>query len=49
MSTTNRPPHQHDRGGNPYENAKAESFFRTLKMKEVYLKTTGRSRKRSRT
>ena len=24
--------------GNPYENAKAESFFRTLKMKEVYLK-----------
>ncbi|HEV8223932.1 MAG TPA: integrase core domain-containing protein, partial [Rubrobacteraceae bacterium] len=24
--------------GNPYENAKAESFFRTLKMEEVYLK-----------
>jgi putative transposase len=24
--------------GNPYENAKAESFFRTLKMDEVYLK-----------
>ena len=23
--------------GNPYENAKAESFFRTLKMEEVYL------------
>ena len=23
---------------NPYENAKAESFFRTLKMEEVYLK-----------
>jgi putative transposase len=23
---------------NPYENAKAESFFRTLKMGEVYLK-----------
>jgi putative transposase len=22
----------------PYENAKAESFFRTLKMEEVYLK-----------
>ncbi len=22
--------------GNPYENAKAESFFRTLKMEEVY-------------
>lgn len=26
------------RVGNPYENAKAESFFRTLKMEEVYLK-----------
>jgi putative transposase len=38
MSTTNRPPHQHDRGGNPYENAKAESFFRTLKTEEVYIK-----------
>lgn len=25
------------RVGNPYENAKAESFFRTLKMEEVYL------------
>jgi putative transposase len=24
--------------GNPYENAKAESFFRTLKIEEVYLK-----------
>ncbi len=24
--------------GNPYENAKAESFFRTLKVEEVYLK-----------
>jgi transposase InsO family protein len=24
--------------GNPYENAKAESFFRSLKMEEVYLK-----------
>jgi len=24
--------------GNPYENAKVESFFRTLKMEEVYLK-----------
>jgi transposase InsO family protein len=24
--------------GNPYENAKAESFFRTLNMEEVYLK-----------
>ena len=24
--------------GNPYENAKAESFFRTLKMEEVYMK-----------
>ncbi len=24
--------------GNPYENAKAESFFRTLKMEEVYIK-----------
>jgi putative transposase len=24
--------------GNPYENAKAESFFRTLKMEEVYVK-----------
>ena len=24
--------------GNPYENAKAESFFLTLKMEEVYLK-----------
>lgn len=24
--------------GNPYENARAESFFRTLKMEEVYLK-----------
>jgi putative transposase len=24
--------------GNPYENAKPESFFRTLKMEEVYLK-----------
>ncbi|CAN5770403.1 integrase core domain-containing protein [soil metagenome] len=23
---------------NPYENAKAESFFRTLKMEEVYIK-----------
>jgi putative transposase len=27
--------------GNPYENAKAESFFRTLKMGEVYLKDYG--------
>lgn len=25
--------------GNPYENAKAESFFRTLKMEEVHLKS----------
>ena len=24
--------------GNPYENAKLESFFRTMKMEEVYLK-----------
>ena len=24
--------------GNPYENAKVESFFRTLKMEEAYLK-----------
>ena len=24
--------------GNPYENAKAESFLRTLKMEEVYIK-----------
>jgi putative transposase len=24
--------------GNPYENAKAESFFRALKIEEVYLK-----------
>ena len=24
--------------GNPYENAKAESFFRSLKMEEVYVK-----------
>ncbi len=24
--------------GNPYENAKAESFFKTLKYEEVYLK-----------
>lgn len=24
--------------GNPYENAKAESFFRTLKLEEVYIK-----------
>ena len=24
--------------GNPYENAKADSFFRTLKMEEVYVK-----------
>ena len=24
--------------GDPYENAKAESFFRNLKMEEVYLK-----------
>jgi transposase InsO family protein len=24
--------------GNPYENAKAESFFRTLKMEEIYIK-----------
>jgi putative transposase len=24
--------------GDPYENAKAESFFRTLKVEEVYLK-----------
>ena len=24
--------------GNPYENARAESFFRTLKLEEVYLK-----------
>ena len=35
--------------GNPYENAKAESFFRTLKMEEVYLKTTPTSRKPSKT
>ncbi len=27
--------------GNPYENAKAESFFRTLKIEEVYLKDYG--------
>jgi transposase InsO family protein len=25
-------------GGNPYDNAKAESFFKTLKQEEVYLK-----------
>ncbi len=25
-------------GGNPYENANAESFFKTLKREEVYLK-----------
>jgi transposase InsO family protein len=24
--------------GNPYENAKVESFFRTLKMEDIYLK-----------
>jgi len=24
--------------GNPYDNAKAESFFKTLKQEEVYLK-----------
>jgi transposase InsO family protein len=24
--------------GNPYENTKAESFFRTLKMEEIYIK-----------
>ena len=24
--------------GNPYDNAKAESFFKTLKLEEVYLK-----------
>jgi putative transposase len=24
--------------GNPYDNAKAESFFKTLKREEVYLK-----------
>ncbi len=24
--------------GNPYENAKAESFFRNLKLEEIYLK-----------
>ena len=24
--------------GNPYDNAKAESFFKTLKIEEVYLK-----------
>jgi putative transposase len=28
----------HGGGGHPYENAKAESFFRTLKLEEVYLK-----------
>ncbi len=27
--------------GNPYENAKAESFFRNLKMEEVYIKDYG--------
>jgi putative transposase len=27
--------------GHPYENAKAESFFRMLKMEEVYLKDYG--------
>ena len=26
------------RRGNPYDNAKAESFFKTLKTEEVYLK-----------
>ena len=26
------------RRGNPYDNAKAESFFKTLKKEEVYLK-----------
>ncbi len=26
------------RKGNPYDNAKAESFFKTLKTEEVYLK-----------
>jgi putative transposase len=35
--------------GNPYENAKAESFFRTLKMEEVYLKITRTSRRPTRT
>ena len=27
--------------GNPYENAKAESFFKTLKYEEVYLQLHG--------
>ncbi len=27
--------------GNPYDNAKAESFFKTLKREEVYLKDYG--------
>jgi len=25
--------------GNPYDNAKAESFFKTLKQEEVYVRT----------
>ena len=29
---------QHVRAGNPYDNAKAESFFKTLKYEEVHLK-----------
>jgi len=29
-------------GGNPYDNAKAESFFKTLKAEEVYLKEYSR-------
>ena len=35
--------------GNPYENAKAQSFFRTLKMEEVYLKDYRTLRKPTRT
>lgn len=36
--------------GNPYENAKAESFFKTLKMEEVYIKDYRKtSRKRNTT
>lgn len=31
----------HLRKGNPYHNAKAESFFKTLKREEVYLKEYG--------
>jgi putative transposase len=32
------------RRGNPYDNAKAESFMKTLKVEAVYLAATRRSR-----